>query len=81
MGLSGEVEIVALPLERTGMTPQPGLKRYSTTAIAAPTVDNGAYGYVWQCRIALDPEIAQIRSPGVGIIGADVTYRISSANG
>jgi hypothetical protein len=44
-------------------------------------VDNGAFAYTLQCRIAFEDGLAAIGGAYAGILGADVTYTISSISG
>ena len=50
-----------------------GLKRPVDTSISYATIDNGNYAYWLECTVN--------SSPLQGIVGADVTFTISSANG
>ena len=58
----------------TGVGAEPGSIRLTDTSILTPTIDNGNFAYWLQCLITGGASLT-------GLIGADVTYRISSANG
>jgi hypothetical protein len=62
----------------TSMAGKPGFVRKSTSGISRATIDNASYAYYLQCQIAFDENAFSL---GVGILGATVTYRISSTNG
>jgi hypothetical protein len=68
----GDTPVLAL-LPSTGVSELTQHIRLSTTAISLATIDRKNYAYYVSCRLGADI--------GVGIWGADVTYRISSANG
>ena len=77
--LTGVVEALAV-MSSTGMAAQPGTVRRSDTSISFATVDNANYAYSLQCEIAFDDSLLNVIGKD-GIIGADVTYTISAANG
>lgn len=79
--VSGAIQPLAFAVAGTGLVEEPGIKRYGTTAIDFATIDNGAFAYTLQCHIVFAPSLIEIAGAYAGIIGADVTYRISSANG
>ncbi len=81
LGTTGETTVVGLPILSTGLSGQPGTRRYTDSSIAGATVDNGAFAYSLQCRMVLGAGLHNIANASFGIIGADVTYRISAANG
>ena len=58
----------------TGLAASPGVVRKTDSSIAHSTVDNGSWGYELQCQVHYT---AGGRLP-VGILGASITYRISS---
>lgn len=64
-------QLLAGPLGTSGT---PGIKRLTDSSIAYATIDNAKYGYWLQCRIGGS-------DLGIGIYGANVTYRITAANG
>jgi hypothetical protein len=69
-------------VSETGMTATPGVVRRSDTSISRATVDLEDYAYVLQCQIQFHADLFNyLKSPPTGIIGAVVTYRISSTNG
>jgi hypothetical protein len=55
-----------------------GLVRRTTTTISHATVDTMNYAYWLQCVMGVTSSYAH---DNVGIFGADIVYRISSANG
>ena len=57
-----------------GTTNDSGLQRMSDTSISYPTIDNLNYAYYLQCQI--NPS-----GYNEGIYGADITYKITAANG
>jgi hypothetical protein len=61
----------------TDMAGRPGVVRLNTSTIHRATIDHASYGYYLQCQINFQPGFAAETQ----IIGADVTYRISSTNG
>lgn len=61
----------------TGDGAFPGTVRLSTQVITFGTIDNSRYAYWAQCRINSEPHFDY----ELGIYGATVTYKISSANG
>jgi len=63
----------------TGRVAKPGVVRRSTTSITGAIIDNQKFGYTLQCQ--LDWDEATIAADGAGIYGANVTYRIDSADG
>ncbi len=81
LATTGATKVLALAGSGTGVPEKPGVKRYSTTEIENPTVANAAYAYSFQCAILIHPSRPQPGEAAAGIIGADVTYTISSANG
>ncbi len=73
---------VMAAVSETGMTAKPGVVRRSDTSISGATVNLRDYGYVLQCQIDFHTDLFNyVKSPASGIIGAVVTYKISSANG
>lgn len=78
---TGEARAVGMATSGTGMANEPGILRASTTAITFATVDNGLFAYTLQCHIVFGYQLVEIGGGYAGIIGADVTYRISSTNG
>jgi hypothetical protein len=50
-----------------------GVRRLTATSISFATIDNGRFAYWLECPVN--------SSPSQGIIGADVTYTIDSADG
>jgi len=81
LGVSGTVQVVGLPVAGIGIGAEPGTVRYPTTSIQNATIDNGSFAYALQCRMVFAPGLQSISSDRLGIIGADVTFRISTANG
>ena len=80
IGTTGSLEVVGLALAFTGLEPEPGVRRFATLDIQRGTVDNGRFAYQFQCQIVFDNDQGGF-SGDTGIIGADVTYRISAADG
>jgi hypothetical protein len=65
----------------TGLDALPGTVRLSDPSISRATIDNAGYSYFLGCQIyAASPDFFATEPHGA-IIGADVTYRISSTNG
>jgi len=62
----------------TGLAETPGYVHLSTSAISHPTIDNVHDSYSLQCQLHLQAGHWNRES---GIIGASVTYSISSTNG
>jgi hypothetical protein len=62
----------------TGMEATPGYVRLSDSSIGHATIDHAHYAYYLQCQINFVVGKGDSRAQ---IIGADVTYRISSTNG
>ena len=60
----------------TTVTGPPGIQRLSDTSISYATVDNMKYAYYLQCQI-----VAAGSGVTEGIYGADITYKITAANG
>jgi hypothetical protein len=81
LGTGGGIDVVGMPITGTGMSSVPGILRQGTTAISFKTVDNGAFAYSLQCQIVFHDTLFEIAGAYAGIIGADVTYKISSTNG
>lgn len=81
LATTGDFDTVGMAISGTGKTAEPGTLRASTSAITFGTVDNGAFVYTLQCHIVFSDPLVQLDGADAGIIGADVTYRISSANG
>jgi hypothetical protein len=75
---SGDAVAMAV-VPATGMDSAPGTVRLSDTTISHATIDESNYTYWLQCRV--DLIVSAIGAPFAGIIGADVTYTISSTNG
>lgn len=67
-------------VEPTGMSATPGTVRRSTSAISNATIDDASFAYWLQCQIIFGSGLTNTAGHN-GIIGADVTYRISSTNG
>ncbi len=76
-GSAGSFQTLA-QVPTTGMADKPGTVRQTDSTIEHATVDNTEWVYWLQCRIELD---GLSTTPDAGIYGADVIYRISSANG
>ena len=69
-------------VQDTGMSDTPGTVRRSDSTISVATIDESNFTYWLQCRIALaDGDLDIFMAKNAGIIGADVTYTISSTNG
>ncbi len=75
---TGDAQAMAV-IDQTGMAATPGSVRRSDTTIVHATVDQAAYGYWLQCQIIYADTL--VATDENGIIGATVTYRISSADG
>ena len=75
-----QIQVLAV-MSSTGVAAKPGIVRLSDTSIDFATVDNANYTYYLQCQIYFDPTVAAIGGAYAGIIGADVTYTISAADG
>lgn len=69
---------VLAEVRTTGMSAKPGAVRLTDSTISRATIDESTYGYWLQCQINF---LDSNSTDGAGIIGADVTYKISSANG
>lgn len=80
LGTTGDLQGMAFPIVRSGMDDRPGTIRRTDDSIEFATVDNGRFAYSLQCHISLEAGAGTAGSV-VSIIGADVTYTISSANG
>jgi hypothetical protein len=65
----------------TGMAAEPGTVRKSDTSISHATIDNSTYSYWLQCQILWDDRLIAPGDAYAAIVGADVTYTISSTNG
>jgi hypothetical protein len=73
----GEPQVMA-QTSGTGVSSKPGAVRQTDSSISRATIDETSYGYWLQCQIYFPSSTS---TDGVGIIGADVTYTISSTNG
>jgi hypothetical protein len=80
LSITGAAQTLALAVSGTGFGSMPGARRYSTTSIERATIDNGKFAYSFQCQARVLDGFTSI-SGGGGIVGADVTYTISAANG
>jgi hypothetical protein len=76
---SGGAQAMAV-VNATGMSATPGTVRPSTSAISNATIDEASFAYWLQCQIIFGTGLNNTAGHN-GIIGADVTYRISSTNG
>jgi len=73
---SGSYQAMAGPLTLTPVsTDNNTTYRLSDSTITDPTVDDANYAYFLECSMGKDI------APGDGILGADVIYKISTANG
>jgi hypothetical protein len=79
LATSGSVDVMA-DITGTGMAATPGVVRRSDTTISHATIDQTKYAYWLQCQIVWHPSLSSTAA-NAGIIGADVTYTISSTNG
>jgi hypothetical protein len=79
--VSGTVQALGMSVTNTGAAQKPGVVRYSDSSISFATVDNANYAYSLQCRIVYHDGLISSQGNSFGIIGADVTYTISAANG
>ena len=68
-------------LASTGMAAKPGVVRQTLGSVSHATIDESRYAYWLQCQIYFDPSLSGMAAEFAGIIGATVTYRISSTNG
>ena len=80
LSLTGQLQVLAV-MSSTGLAAEPGILRLSDTSIGFATVDNANYAYYLQCQIYFDPSLVAIGGAYARIIGADVTYTISAADG
>lgn len=74
LSTAGSSPVAIAEVAATGVDDEPGTVRSPDVTISDPTIDNNAYAYWLQCHITGGDDL-------IAIIGADVTYRISSANG
>lgn len=68
-------------LASTGMEERPGVVRQTLGSISHAVIDESKYAYWLQCQINFDLTLDGMAAEYAGIIGATVTYRISSTNG
>jgi hypothetical protein len=68
---------VMAQVDTTGHSEEPGKVRLQDTTINFATVDNSQYSYWLQCQLYGDPR----DYADVGLYGAEVTFRITAANG
>lgn len=62
----------------TGVAAAPGYVRLTDSTISTPTIDNSNFAYWLQCQFNMDPTAVRDR---LGLVGADIVYTISAANG
>ena len=78
MSTAADPTQVLAQVASTGMAETPGYVHLSTTAISHPTIDNVHDSYSLQCQLHLR---AGHWNTDSGLVGASVTYTISSTNG
>lgn len=79
---SGSTSSQALAtVSETGLTARPGTVRRTDGSISRATIDQSRYSYWLQCQIVFNGGLVRVEERHHGIIGADVTYKISSTNG
>jgi hypothetical protein len=76
VGLSTATAGTAQLMAAVGTTTNVDIQRLDDTTISYATVDNANYAYYLQCQINLD-----VNEDLQGIYGADITYKITAANG
>jgi len=81
LGTSGGAPVAMGVIENTGLAAAPGIVRRSDSSISYATIDQTAYAYWLQCQIHFGAGLGGLGGPYGAIIGAEVTYRISSTNG
>jgi len=81
LGTSGGAPVAMGVIENTGLAAAPGIVRRSDSSISSATIDQTAYAYWLQCQIHFGAGLGELGGPYGAIIGAEVTYRISSTNG
>jgi hypothetical protein len=74
-GLTTGTADIAQIMAAVDTTTNIGLQRLPDTTISFATIDNMNYGYYLQC------EIIALSLTRQGIYGADITYKITAANG
>jgi hypothetical protein len=74
-GLTTATAEYAQLMAAVGATEQVGIQRLTDTTINYATVDNTNYAYYLQCQFF------SFGNEHVGIYGADITYKITAANG
>jgi hypothetical protein len=72
---------MAISVTNTGAADKPGVLRYTDSSISFATVDNANFAYSLQCQIVYHDGLLSSLGDRFGIIGADITYTISAANG
>lgn len=80
LALTGAIQVLGM-VGATGLDASPGIVRRTDTSISFATIDNLNYAYSLQCQIAFGEHLAGIGTALAGIIGADVTFTITAANG
>ena len=80
LAVAGAVQAMAV-MPSTGLAAEPGIIRLGDSSIDFSAVDNGNYAYSLQCQIAFKEGLRSLGGAYAGIIGAEVTYSISAANG
>jgi hypothetical protein len=71
---AASVQVLATVPATGGESSSPTPRRPADTSISFATIDNANFAYWLQCQLSET-------SPFVGIYGADITYRITAANG